>query len=63
MTTYTITSTAGIHLGTYTAADKASALDALARDAGYADYAEAQAIAPSINDLIVEEEENQLQAE
>lgn len=56
MTTYTIISTAGIHLGTYTAADKAGALDALARDAGYADYAEAQASAPSSDDLVVEEE-------
>lgn len=43
MTTYRIESEAGIVMGIYEGADEAQALDAYARDAGYADYAEAQA--------------------
>lgn len=57
--TFKITSTAGVDLGTYKAADEAAALDAMARDAGYADYAEAQATASSLDDLIVEEVETE----
>lgn len=43
MTTYRIESEAGVVLGDYDGADEAEALDAYARDAGYADYAEVQA--------------------
>jgi hypothetical protein len=47
MTQYIITNTLSGHcLGTYTADDKQSALDAMARDAGYADDAAASAVAP-----------------
>lgn len=37
----------GAELGTYDAADEAAALDLMAQDAGYADYAEAQRVAPA----------------
>lgn len=43
----------GVILGEYEAGDEASALDALARDAGYADYAEASAVSPAHNGEIV----------
>ena len=45
--TYRIENTrSGIILGDYEAETKEAALDAMARDAGYADYAEAQEVAP-----------------
>jgi hypothetical protein len=45
MTTYQIENTvSGLILGTYEAADEQGALDALARDAGYADHAAALAV-------------------
>jgi hypothetical protein len=43
MTQYRIESEAGIVMGIYEGADEAEALDAYARDAGYADYAEVRA--------------------
>lgn len=47
MTRYTITNTlSGAVLGQYEAASKAEALDRMAQDAGYADYAEACVVAP-----------------
>ena len=54
MTTYTISNRiSGITLGQYDAETPAQALDAMARDAGYDDYAEACAVAPSDNGEIV----------
>lgn len=48
MTKYLIENTrSGIILGEYQADSKEAALDAMARDAGYADYAEAQEVAPA----------------
>lgn len=46
--------TIGLDLGVFEAADEMAALDALAREAGYRDYAEACEVAPS-DDLQVEE--------
>ena len=45
-------------LGVYEADDKQGALDAMARDAGYRDYAHADEIAPSNNGEIVVTEIN-----
>jgi len=54
MTTYTISNrSSGITLGQYDADTPAQALDAMARDAGYDDYAEACEVAPSDNGEIV----------
>jgi hypothetical protein len=48
MTTYRIENpTTGVCLGDYQGATAQEALDAMARDAGYADYAEAQTVAPA----------------
>lgn len=45
----------GIVLGVYEADNARAALDALARDAGYADYASANAVAPAApGEILVE---------
>lgn len=45
----------GIVLGIYEADSKQAALDAMARDAGYADYASADAVAPAApGEILVE---------
>ena len=47
MTTYLIESSAGVTLGYYKGIDTLDALDAMARDAGYTDYAESvEAVGP-----------------
>ena len=47
MTRYEITSLlSGVVLGVYDAADEAAALDLMAQDAGYVDYAHACDVAP-----------------
>lgn len=53
MSKYTISNTlSGIELGTYEAGSEEAALDAMARDA---DYAEANAVAPSVaGEILVE---------
>jgi len=54
MTKYTIENTAsGVVLGTYEAESAKAALDAMARDAGYADYAACCADVPSPDGEIV----------
>ena len=59
MMMYTIENTiSGVILGTYDAKSEAHALDLMAQDAGYKDYAEAQRVAPSMpGEIIVIEEE------
>jgi hypothetical protein len=55
MTTYTITNrTSGLVLGVYQGATEAEALDAMARDAGYRDFADASEVTGDESDLIVE---------
>lgn len=53
MTTYQIISAQGADLGTYTAASEADALDAMARDAGYASEAEATEVAGPFEGTVV----------
>ena len=51
-----IESTAGVDMGVYEGETEAEALDAMARDAGYADYADAcDVTGGSRDDLIVTE--------
>jgi hypothetical protein len=45
MKTYKIISSAGVNMGTFEGATEAEALDAMARDAGYRDSAEAAEVA------------------
>ena len=52
--TYRIDNTiSGLCLGEYAAETESAALDAMARDAGYSDYAEAQSVAPAAYGEIV----------
>lgn len=54
MSKYEITNTrSGLVLGVYEGATEAEALDAMARDAGYADYAECCEVAPAEEGEIV----------
>lgn len=56
MAAYTITNTrSGTILGTYDAETEAAALDAMARDAGYADYATLEREVPSAEGEILVE--------
>ena len=56
---YTISNAVSGHcLGIFDGTSKDDALDALARDAGYADYAEACEAAPDDGELIVTEIES-----
>jgi hypothetical protein len=49
ITTYRITNiVSGLVLGIYPGANQAEALDAMARDAGYADYGAACEVAPAM---------------
>ena len=54
MKSFTITNRqSGVELGTYEAEDKAGALDAMAREAGYADYEAAQDVADADEDELI----------
>jgi len=50
--------TSGVDLGAYEGETEQEALDAMARDAGYQNYEEAQATAPADDDDIVVTEMN-----
>ena len=54
MAKYLITSDAGVVLGEYEGADESEAIDAMARDAGYADRADMQDVTREDGRLIVE---------
>lgn len=56
MSKYLITNTiSGVELGVYEGNTESEALDAMARDAGYSDYAECCDVAPVIEGEIVVE--------
>jgi len=57
MALYSISNTrSGVVLGVYEGATESEALDAMARNAGYRDHAEAESVAPTLpGELLVEE--------
>ena len=57
MTTYRIISNAGQDMGTYEADSEAEALNAMARDAGYADQSEAAEVAGPFDGTVQSTEE------
>lgn len=54
MTSYQITSSAGVDMGIYEGETPADALDAMARDAGYKSQADAAAVAGPFTGTVVE---------
>lgn len=54
MSRYQITSSAGVDMGTYEADSPEGALDAMARDAGYLDRADAAEVAGPFTGTVIE---------